>query len=69
MQGKGKDAPDHHYLHDALTALLENQKFKVPATKVAGCLIDRVDLKPVGAGEVAPDPGGRSRGREFAGGA
>ena len=26
---------------------MANQKIKVPATKVAGCLIDRVDVKPV----------------------
>jgi peroxiredoxin/mono/diheme cytochrome c family protein len=50
VQGKGKDAPDHRYLHDALTALLDNQKLNVPATKVAGCLIDRVDVKPVAQG-------------------
>jgi peroxiredoxin len=47
VQGKGKDAPDHRYLFDALTALINDQTIKVPATKVAGCLIDRVELKPI----------------------
>ena len=47
QQGKGKDAPDHNYLRDALTAMVADQPIKVPATKVAGCLIDRVAVKPV----------------------
>jgi peroxiredoxin len=47
QQGKGKDAPDHTYLRDALTAVLGNQTVKVTATKVAGCVLDRVPLKPV----------------------
>jgi peroxiredoxin len=47
VQGKGKDAPDHTYLRDALVSVLGNQTVKEPATKVAGCLIDRVELKPV----------------------
>jgi peroxiredoxin len=47
VQGKAKDAPDHRYLHDVLTALVTDQNIKVPATKVAGCLIDRVELKPI----------------------
>jgi peroxiredoxin len=47
QQGKAKDAPDHTYLRDALKALLANQPVKVPATKVAGCLLDRAPLKPV----------------------
>jgi peroxiredoxin/mono/diheme cytochrome c family protein len=47
VQGKGKDAPDHHYVRDALKALIAGRNVDVPATKVAGCLLDRVDLKPV----------------------
>jgi peroxiredoxin len=47
QQGKSKDAPDHTYLRDALTALLSNQEIKVKATKVAGCLLDRVPPKVV----------------------
>ena len=47
VQGKAKDAPDRHYLRDALTAVVANQKVDVPATKVAGCLLDRVEVKPV----------------------
>ncbi len=47
VQGKAKDAADHHYLRDALTALVSNQKVDVPATRVAGCLLDRVAVKPV----------------------
>ncbi len=47
MQGKAKDAPDHHYLRDALTAILAHRNVDVPATKVAGCLIDRAQVKPV----------------------
>jgi len=46
-KGKSKDAPDHNYLRDALTALLSNQDIKVKATRVAGCLLDRVEPKPV----------------------
>ncbi|MFI5459961.1 MAG: redoxin domain-containing protein [Isosphaerales bacterium] len=47
QQGKSKDAPDHTYLRDALTALLSNKDIKVRATKVAGCLLDRVEPKLV----------------------
>jgi peroxiredoxin len=47
QQGKAKDAPDHTYLRDALTAILNNQPVKSPATKVAGCLLDRAPLKPI----------------------
>ncbi len=47
QQGKSKDAPDHNYLRDALSALVSNQPIKVTATKVAGCLLDRVAVKPV----------------------
>jgi hypothetical protein len=47
QQGKSKDAPDHTYLRDALAALLSNQEIKVKATKVAGCLLDRVEPKLV----------------------
>jgi peroxiredoxin len=48
QQGKAKHAPDHNYMRDALTALMANQPIKVPASKVAGCLLDRAPLKPVG---------------------
>jgi peroxiredoxin len=51
VQGKGKDAPDHTYLRDALTSILDNATVKVPATKVAGCLIDRVEVKTVEQGK------------------
>jgi peroxiredoxin len=47
QQGKGKDAPDHTYLRDALKSILANQPVKVAATKVAGCLLDRAPYKPV----------------------
>jgi peroxiredoxin/mono/diheme cytochrome c family protein len=46
-QGKSKDKPQHNYLKDALDALLANQDVKVTATRVAGCLLDRSDPKPV----------------------
>ncbi len=49
QQGKGKDAADHPYLRDALTALVSDKEIKVRATKVAGCLIDRVTPKPTDA--------------------
>ncbi len=46
-QGKSKNAPDHNYLRDALTALASGGKINVSATKVAGCLLDRVAAKPI----------------------
>ncbi len=45
VQGKGKDAPDHRYLYDAISTVLANGQVAVPATKVAGCLIDRAEVK------------------------
>jgi peroxiredoxin/mono/diheme cytochrome c family protein len=45
VAGKPKDAPDHNYLRDALTSILDNKTVNEPATK--GCLIDRVEIKPV----------------------
>jgi peroxiredoxin len=51
VEGKAKDAPDHAYLRDALTSLLANKPVKEPATRVAGCLIDRVEVKPVAQGK------------------
>jgi peroxiredoxin len=50
QQGKSKDAPDQQYLRDALTALVTDKEIKTRATKVNGCLIDRVAPKP---GDVA----------------
>jgi peroxiredoxin len=47
IQGKSKDAPDHNYLRDALTALTTNAKIDVRATKVAGCLLDRIVPRPI----------------------
>jgi peroxiredoxin/mono/diheme cytochrome c family protein len=47
VQGKAKDAPDHAYLRDALASVVANTPVKVPATKVAGCLIDRAEVKLV----------------------
>ncbi len=61
VQGKGKDAADHNYLRDALNNLLENKPVAVAATKVAGCLIDRDEIKPV---EVAKGPRIRPAPRE-----
>ncbi len=49
LQGKSKAAPEASYLREALDALLENKPIKVPATRVVGCLLDRVDPKPVEA--------------------
>ena len=63
VQGKAKDSPDRHYLRDALTAVVTNQKIDVPATKVAGCLLDRVEVKPV---EQASAPRIRAVAREVA---
>jgi peroxiredoxin len=48
-RGKSKDEPDHLYLKDALEALLANRPVQVQATRVAGCLLDRVDPRPVEA--------------------
>jgi len=47
LQGKSKNAPEHNYLRDALSALTSNGKINVSATKVAGCLLDRVAAKPI----------------------
>jgi peroxiredoxin len=47
VRGKSKDAPDHNYLRDALTSLIANKPIKVSATKVEGCLLDRVAPKLV----------------------
>jgi peroxiredoxin len=47
VQGKSKDAPDHNYLRDALSALVSGGKVPTRATAVAGCLIDRVAVKPI----------------------
>jgi peroxiredoxin len=47
QQGKSKDAPDHQYVRDALSALVADKDVKVRATKVAGCLIDRAPIKPI----------------------
>jgi peroxiredoxin len=41
--GKSKSAPNHNYLRDALDAILSNGTLKVTATKVEGCLLDRVE--------------------------
>jgi peroxiredoxin len=49
IQGKSKGAPQESYLRDALDAVLDNRPIKVPATRVFGCLLDRVDPKPVEA--------------------
>jgi peroxiredoxin len=46
-QGKSKDKPQHTYLKDGLDAILANRDIKVTATRVAGCLLDRVDPAPV----------------------
>ncbi len=46
-QGKSKDKPDHNYLKDALDAVMAGRPIKVTATRVAGCLLDRVDPRPV----------------------
>lgn len=46
VQGKSKDKPNHSYVKDALDSLLAKRDVKVPATPVAGCLIDRVDPTP-----------------------
>ncbi|MGP0065360.1 MAG: redoxin domain-containing protein [Isosphaeraceae bacterium] len=49
LQGKSKDHVEQTYLRDALDALLENRPIKVAATRVEGCLLDRVEPKPVEA--------------------
>ncbi len=59
LQGKSKDHPEQMYLRDALDALLANRPIKVPATRVFGCLLDRVDPKPVEAYEGAAGSGTR----------
>ena len=61
VRGKSKDAPDHNYLRDALTALVANKPIKVTATKVEGCLLDRVAPKPIEQVERSARSRGRSR--------
>jgi peroxiredoxin len=46
-QGKSKDKPQNTYLKDALDALVADRPVKVTATRVAGCLLDRVEPKAV----------------------
>jgi peroxiredoxin len=41
--GKARNAPTQNYVRDALDALLANRPVKVTATKVEGCLLDRVE--------------------------
>jgi len=45
--GKAKAAPAQNYVRDALDALLANKPIKVTATKVEGCLLDRVEPPPL----------------------
>lgn len=49
IQGKARDKPQHHYLKDAIEAVLKNRPIAVTGTRVAGCLLDRVDPRPVEA--------------------
>ncbi len=60
-QGKAKDKPAHTYVKDALDALVANGNIKVPATRVAGCLLDRVDPKLVELGRDGEDPAALGR--------
>ncbi|MGO9468195.1 MAG: redoxin domain-containing protein [Isosphaeraceae bacterium] len=41
--GKARNAATQNYVRDALDALLANRPVKVTATKVEGCLLDRVE--------------------------
>ena len=50
-QGTRKDAPTAHYVRDALDAILADRAVAVAATPVAGCLIDRVEVKTAGPGK------------------
>jgi peroxiredoxin len=52
--GTRKDAPATHYVRDALEAVLAGRTVQVAATPVAGCLLDRAEVKAAGAGK----PGG-----------
>ena len=45
--GARRPEPRNHYLRDALDAILEDRKVETPATKVVGCLIERVEPKVV----------------------
>ncbi len=59
-QGKSKEKPDHTYVKEALDAIVANGNVKLTGTRVAGCLLDRVDPKPVEAAKAprvrAPSP-------------
>ena len=68
VQGKGKDAPGPQLSARRPRRPCSAAEIAVPATKVAGCLIDRVELKPVEQANGSADPRGRSRGRQRAGG-
>ena len=69
-QGTRKDAPTAHYVRDALDAILADRAVAVAATPVAGCLIDRVEVKPAadGQGPRPPDSTGRADDRGRPGG-
>ncbi len=57
--GKARNAPTQNYLRDALDALLSGRTIKVTATKVEGCLLDRVEPAPLAvsnAPRVRPAP-------------
>jgi peroxiredoxin/mono/diheme cytochrome c family protein len=49
VQGKAKDKPQHNYLKDGIEALVKNRPIAVTGTRVAGCLLDRVEPKLVDA--------------------
>jgi peroxiredoxin len=58
--GKARPTPTQNYVRDALNALLANRPVKVTATKVEGCLLDRVEPPPLAvsnAPRVRPAPG------------
>jgi peroxiredoxin len=46
-QGRSKEKPAHNYLVDALNSILADRQVAVTATPVIGCLLDRVEPKPV----------------------
>ena len=46
-QGTRKPAATHHYLKDALEAIVAGRPVAVKATAVAGCLLDRVEPKAI----------------------
>jgi hypothetical protein len=66
--GARKPVPSHHYLKDAIEAVLAGREVELAATPAPGCLIDRVEPRPKAAStaRVRPAPAEIRKAREDA---